>query len=140
MSAALREGARLLCGHERRGALYAPTVLDHVPRSCELVTEETFGPVLPIVRVSGLDDAIALVNGGRYGLSTGLVTNRLDWVQRAVERLEVGSVNVGEVPGWRTELSPFGGVKDSGTGHKEGVLEALRFMTNLKTYSLPWEP
>ncbi len=135
---AIAKGARLLCGHKRSGALYAPTVLDGVPPDCELVREETFGPVSPILRFRDIDEAIRLSNSTAYGLSSGVCTNRLDYITRFVRDLEVGTVNIREVPGYRIEMSPFGGVKDSGLGYKEGVLEAMKSFTNVKTYSLPW--
>ncbi len=136
--AALAQGARLLAGNQRRGALYAPTVLDRVRPEMELVREETFGPVSPIIRFRDIDEAIRLSNGTAYGLSSGVCTNRLDYITRFVNELEVGSVNVREVPGYRLELTPFGGIKDSGLGYKEGVQEAMKSFTNVKTYSLPW--
>jgi putative phosphonoacetaldehyde dehydrogenase len=135
---AISRGARLLCGHKRKGALYAPTVVDQVPPDCELVREETFGPVSPILRFRDIDEAIRLSNSTAYGLSSGVCTNRLDYITRFVRDLKVGTVNVREVPGYRIEMSPFGGVKDSGLGYKEGVLEAMKSFTNVKTYSLPW--
>src|SRR5579859_303630 len=135
---AIANGAKLLCGHKRQGALYAPTVLDDVPADCELVREETFGPVSPILRFRDIDEAIQLSNSTAYGLSSGVCTNRLDYITRFVRDLKVGTVNVREVPGYRIEMSPFGGVKDSGLGYKEGVLEAMKSFTNVKTYSFPW--
>jgi aldehyde dehydrogenase (NAD+) len=135
---AVAQGARLLHGNERQGALYAPTLLDHVRPEMTLVREETFGPVSPVIRFKTLDEAIAIVNGTAFGLSSGVCTNRLDVITRLVNELHVGSVNVREVPGYRLELTPFGGIKDSGLGYKEGVLEAMKSFTNLKTYSLPW--
>jgi aldehyde dehydrogenase (NAD+) len=131
-------GARLLVGNQRRGALYSPTVLDRVKPDMELVREETFGPVSPVIRFNDLEEAIRLVNGTAYGLSSGVCTNRIDYVTRFVSELNVGSVNVWEVPGYRLESTPFGGIKDSGLGYKEGVVEAMRSFTNLKTYSIPW--
>ena len=135
---AVSQGAKLLLGNERRGALYSPTVLDHVRPEMTLVKQETFGPVSPVIRFKALDEAIAIVNGTAFGLSSGLCTNRLDVITRCVNELHVGSVNVREVPGYRLELTPFGGIKDSGLGYKEGVLEAMKSFTNVKTYSLPW--
>jgi putative phosphonoacetaldehyde dehydrogenase len=135
---AVGRGAKLLIGHERRGALYAPTVLDRVEPEWELVREETFGPVSPVIRFAGIDEAIKISNSTAYGLSSGVCTNRLDYIQRFVAELQVGTVNVREVPGYRIESSPFGGIKDSGLGYKEGVIEAMRSFTNVKTYSLPW--
>jgi phosphonoacetaldehyde dehydrogenase len=136
--AAIDQGARLLCGNRRTGALYSPTVLDRVRPDMELVREETFGPVSPIITFRDIDEAIAISNGTAYGLSSSVCTNRLDYITRFVGELQVGTVNVREVPGYRLELTPFGGIKDSGLGYKEGVQEAMKSFTNLKTYSLPW--
>lgn len=135
---AVARGARLLHGNQRSGASYSPTVLDHVTADMDLVKHETFGPVSPVMTFKDIDEAIGLVNGTAYGLSSGICTNRLDDVMRFVRELHVGSVNVWEVPGYRLELTPFGGIKDSGLGYKEGVLEAVKSFTNVKTYSLPW--
>jgi aldehyde dehydrogenase (NAD+) len=135
---AVAKGAKLLYGNIRKGALYSPTVLDHVPFDCPLVKQETFGPVSPVIRVKDIDHAIRVSNSTAYGLSSGVCTNRLDYITRFVSELEVGTVNVWEVPGYRFEMSPFGGIKDSGLGYKEGVLEAMKSFTNVKTYSLPW--
>jgi aldehyde dehydrogenase (NAD+) len=138
VDAAIARGARVLAGHVRRGALYAPTVVDRAAHDMKLVKEETFGPVSPVVRVGSIDEAIALANSTAYGLSSAVCTNRLDYITRFVAELNVGTVNVREVPGYRLELTPFGGIKDSGLGYKEGVLEAIKSFTNVKTYSLPW--
>lgn len=135
---AIAQGARLLQGHTRVGALFAPTVLDRVDPSMLLVLEETFGPVSPIISFASIDEAIAISNGTAYGLSSAVCTNRLDYITRFVSELQVGTVNVREVPGYRLELTPFGGIKDSGLGYKEGVQEAIKSFTNTKTYSLPW--
>lgn len=135
---AVAQGAKLLMGNERVGALYSPTVLDHVQADMTVVREETFGPVSPVIRFHDLAEAIRIVNGTSYGLSSSVCTNRLDVITRLVNELHVGSVNVREVPGYRLELTPFGGIKDSGLGYKEGVLEAMKSFTNVKTYSLPW--
>ncbi len=135
---AVARGARLLVGNVRRGALYSPTVLDRVTPEMPLVKYETFGPVSPVIRFRDVDEAIRIANGTDYGLSSSVCTNRLDYVTRFVAELDVGSVNVREVPGYRLELTPFGGIKDSGLGVKEGVQEAMKGFTNVKTYSLPW--
>jgi len=135
---AVSQGARLLDGNRREGALYSPTVLDRVRPEMTVVREETFGPVSPILTFRDIDDAIRIANGTAYGLSSSVCTNRLDAIARLVAELEVGTVNVREVPGYRLELTPFGGIKDSGLGYKEGVQEAMKSFTNLKTYSLPW--
>lgn len=135
---AVAQGARLLTGNRRSGALYSPTVIDGVLPQMAVVREETFGPVSPIIRFKDIDEAIRISNGTAYGLSSAVCTNRLDYITRFVSELQVGSVNVREVPGYRLELTPFGGIKDSGLGYKEGVQEAMKSFTNLKTYSLPW--
>ena len=135
---AVASGARVLAGHIRRGALYAPTVVDRVAPGMPLVKEETFGPVSPVIRLGSIDEAIAISNSTAYGLSSAVCTNRLDYITRFISELNVGTVNVREVPGYRLELTPFGGIKDSGLGYKEGVLEAMKSFTNTKTYSLPW--
>jgi len=135
---AVARGAQLLIGNVRRGALYSPTVLDRVTPDMTVVREETFGPVAPVIRFASVEDAIRIANGTAYGLSSSLCTNRLDLITRFVRELHVGSVNVREVPGYRLEMTPFGGIKDSGLGYKEGVLEAMKSFCNTKTYSLPW--
>ena len=139
VNGAVAAGAELLHGPAREGALFHPTVVDRVPYDCELVHEETFGPVIPIVRCpDDIAEVIRISNSTAFGLSSGVCTNRLDYVSRFVAELEVGTVNVWEVPGYRIEMSPFGGIKDSGLGYKEGVVEAMKSFTNVRTYSLPW--
>ena len=134
---AIAQGAKLLAGNRREGALYSPTVIDNVTPTMTVVKQETFGPVSPVIRFSTIDEAIAIANGTAYGLSSAVCTNRLDYINRFVAELHVGTVNVREVPGYRLELTPFGGIKDSGLGYKEGVQEAIKSFTNLKTFSLP---
>ena len=135
---AVAQGAKLLVGNVRRGALYSPTVLDYAQPEMTVAMLETFGPVSPIIRFKNIEQAIRISNGTAYGLSSAVCTNRLDYITRFVSELEVGTVNVREVPGYRLELTPFGGIKDSGLGYKEGVQEAIKSFTNIKTYSLPW--
>ncbi|VVE12534.1 DeoR family transcriptional regulator [Pandoraea pneumonica] len=135
---AVAQGARLLVGNKREGALYSPTVIDRVDPKMTVVREETFGPVSPIITFGSIDEAIAISNGTAFGLSSGVCTNRLDYVTRFTNDLQVGTVNVWEVPGYRIELTPFGGIKDSGLGYKEGVQEAMKSFTNTKTFTLPW--
>lgn len=138
---AVARGATLLRGGARRGgggAMLEPTVLDHVPEDAPIVREEAFGPIAKIIPVDGLDDAIRIANSSQYGLSTSVVTNNLAAAMRVIHEVRTGTVNVNEVPGYRTERSPFGGVKASGLGIKEGVVEACRWMTTVKAFSLPW--
>jgi len=131
-------GAKVLLGGGRQGALLEPTVLTNVPREAEVVDEESFGPLAPIVSIRDLDDAIAYYNGGRFGLSSSVVTNDLSAAMKAVKELKTGTININEVPGYRLEHTPFGGVRDSGLGIKEGVVEAMKFFSHVKTFSLPW--
>lgn len=131
-------GAKVLLGGERKGALLAPTIIADVPRDAEMVVCESFGPLAPIIAVSDLDDAITVANSTAYGLSSGVVTTNLERAIKAIKSLRTGTVNINEVPGYRVENSPFGGVKDSGLGIKEGVIEAMKCMTTVKTFSLPW--
>ncbi len=137
--AAEKQGAEILYHPGRDGALLPPIVIDRVPHDSELVMEETFGPIVPIVRVPDDDAAVmAISNSTDFGLSSGVCTNDLIRATNYIEGLDVGTVNIWEQPGYRIEMSPFGGIKDSGNGVKEGVLEAMKFFTNVKTYSLPW--
>ncbi|MFD0892872.1 aldehyde dehydrogenase family protein [Luteolibacter ambystomatis] len=135
---AVKMGAKVLLGGNRKGALLEPTVIANVPRDAEMVHEESFGPLGPIVTIKDLDDAINYYNSGRFGLSSAIVTNNLQAAMRASKELKTGTTNVNEVPGYRLEHTPFGGVRDSGLGIKEGVVEAMKFFTHVKTFSLPW--
>ena len=132
-------GAKILYNPGRQGALLPPIVVDHVPHDSELVMEETFGPIVPIVRVPDNDaEVMEISNSTDFGLSSGVCTNDLNRAIAYINGLNVGTCNIWEQPGYRIEMSPFGGIKDSGNGVKEGVIEAMKFFTNVKTYSLPW--
>jgi len=135
---AVAAGARVLIGGERKGAQIRPAVIAGVPRDCRMVMQESFGPLAPIVRVGNLEDALETANSTAYGLSSGVITTNLNSALLAIKRLRCGSVNVNEVPGFRIERSPFGGIKDSGLGIKEGVVEAIKAYSYVKTFSLPW--
>ncbi len=133
------EGAEILYHPGRQGALLPPIVVDKVPHDSALVMEETFGPIIPIIRVPDDDDEVMRIsNSTAFGLSSGVCTNDLNRAIAYINGLNVGTCNIWEQPGYRIEMSPFGGIKDSGNGVKEGVIEAMRFFTNVKTYSLPW--
>ena len=132
-------GAKVLYDPGRKCALLPPIVVDHVPHESDLVMQETFGPIIPIIRVSDDDvETMRISNSTSYGLSSGVCTNDFRRMQAYIRGLEVGTVNIWEVPGYRIEMSPFGGIKDSGNGYKEGVIEAMKSFTNVKTFSLPW--
>ena len=139
VSMAEEEGAKILYHPGRKGALLPPIVVDNVNPKSELVLEETFGPVIPIIRVPDNDDeVITISNSTAFGLSSGVCTNNFIRAKKYIQNLNVGTVNIWEVPGYRIEMSPFGGIKDSGLGYKEGVIEAMKSFTNVKTFSLPW--
>ena len=139
VSLAEEQGAKILYHPGRDGALLPPIVLDYVNHKSELVVEETFGPVIPIIRVPDEDETvIEISNSTAFGLSSGVCTNNFMRAKNYIQNLNVGTVNIWEVPGYRIEMSPFGGIKDSGLGYKEGVIEAMKSFSNLKTFSLPW--
>ena len=139
VSMAEEDGAKILYHPGRKGALLPPIVVDHVDPKSELVLEETFGPVIPIIRVPNDDEAVMKIsNSTAFGLSSGVCTNNFMRAKKYIQGLNVGTVNIWEVPGYRIEMSPFGGIKDSGLGYKEGVIEAMKIFTNVKTFSLPW--
>ena len=136
---AVSDGARVLLGGGRQGALLEPTVIADVPRETEMVCSESFGPLAPIMGIEDIDDAIACANSTPYGLSSGVITQHMRHALKAVRELRCGTVNINEIPGYRIECSPFGGIKDSGLGIKEGVIEAMKCLSTVKTFSLPWD-
>jgi phosphonoacetaldehyde dehydrogenase len=135
---AVAAGARILYGGRRTGALLQPTVIANVPRDCRMVVCESFGPLAPVMRIRDIDDALELANGTEFGLSAGIVTRSVDSALQAARRLKCGMVNINDLPSYRTEMSPFGGVRNSGLGVKEGVEEATKLFTTVKTVSFPW--
>ena len=125
---AQQQGATLLCGGQRQGAMLAATLLENVPKHCALVQEEVFGPVAILSPFSDFDQALAEVNDSRYGLQTGIFTRDIFKAHQAWDTLEVGGVVIGDVPSWRVDNMPYGGVKDSGLG-REGIRYAIEDMT-----------
>lgn len=121
---AVRGGAQLLTGGKRDGATYAPTVLAEVPGEVTIAREEVFGPVLTVRRAEGETEAFEAVNDSKYGLQAGVFTHDLKAAFRAHRALEVGGVIVGDVPSYRADQMPYGGVKQSGVG-REGVRFAM---------------
>jgi acyl-CoA reductase-like NAD-dependent aldehyde dehydrogenase len=138
IAAAVSDGAVLLQGGERVGALLRPAVLDRVPANAELVMEETFGPVAPVIRVDSVAAAIEVANGTAYGLQAGVLTRDLVSFWSIARSLRVGAVHLGEGPQFDSPHIPFGGVKASGVG-REGIRYAMREMTTMKTISIPYE-
>ncbi len=129
---AVADGARVLVGGERiTASVFAPTVITGVPENAALCREEAFAPIVGLYTFTALDDAIARINASRYGLQAGIFTRDLRAATDAFDRLEVGGVVVNDVPTYRVDSMPYGGVKDSGTG-REGPRFALEEMTELK--------
>jgi aldehyde dehydrogenase (NAD+) len=134
VNSALNSGANLLYGNIRKGALYSPTVLDHVNRKSELVVAETFGPVASIIRITDTDDAIDVINAVNYKLAAGVMTKNEVAAMYIADAIKVGQFNWNSYPGYRTEQAPFGGFGDSGNGAKEGIILAAEGMRRIRTY------
>ena len=139
VNGAVKAGARVLTGNRREGALYWPTVVDQVENDYDLVRSESFGPIASILRFDDLSEALAIANDTEYGLSSGVVSQHWPSIQACISGIEAGTVNVNEAPSYRLEWTSCGGVKVSGLGYKEGMIETMKAMTHIKTYSLPWE-
>lgn len=121
-----KEGAEILFHPGREGALLPPIVIDRVLSYSELVMQETCGPIITTIRLPDDDDAVmAISNSTEFGLSSGICTNNLNRTIAYINGLDVGTCNIREQPGYRIEMLPFGGIKDSGNGVKEGVTEAM---------------
>ena len=131
IEAACADGARLLCGGRREGAMLEATLLEGVGRKAKLYAEEAFGPVAILSKFEDFDDAIAEVNDSRFGLQAGVFTNDLSRTLQAWDKLDVGGVVIGDVPSYRVDNMPYGGVKDSGLG-REGVRFAMEDMTEIR--------
>lgn len=128
---AVEDGARVLCGGRREGAMLEATLLEDVPRDCAVYREEAFGPVAVLEAFSDFDDALRRVNDSDFGLQAGIFTRDLYKAQKAWDTLEVGGVIIGDVPSWRVDNMPYGGVKDSGLG-REGVRYAIEDFTEIR--------
>jgi aldehyde dehydrogenase (NAD+) len=124
-------GAKLLCGGRRDGVMLEPALLEDVPPEVELNCEEAFGPVAVLARYDDFEAVLEAVNASRFGLQAGLFSNDIRKAMRAWDVLEVGGVVVNDVPSWRVDHMPYGGVKDSGLG-REGVRFAIEDMTEIR--------
>lgn len=129
---AVDAGAEVLCGGERQGAYFSPTVLRNVPQHCKIAHDEAFGPVVSLFPVENLQDAIESANAVNYGLQAGIFTQDIDQAHEAIEKLEVGGVMINDSSDYRIDYMPFGGVKGSGMG-REGIKFAIETMTEKKT-------
>lgn len=125
---AVAGGGRLLCGGGRDGVMVQPTVLEDPPRGVRLYREEAFGPVMTVSRFADFDEALREVNDSLYGLQAGIFTRDIARIHRAWDTLEVGGVIINDVPSFRVDNMPYGGVKDSGLG-REGVRFAMEDMS-----------
>lgn len=128
---AVSAGATLLCGGTREGAMLEATLLEGVPNDTKLNREEAFGPVAFLIPFDTFDQALDIVNDSKFGLQAGIFTRDLFQVLDAWDRLEVGGVIVNDVPSYRVDNMPYGGVKESGLG-REGVRFAIQDMTEIR--------
>jgi len=131
IQAAASAGGKILCGGERDGAMLQATVMEEVPKDQDVCTQEAFGPVAVLSRFNDFDEALREVNDSEFGLQAGIFTRDLYKMQKAWDELEVGGVVIGDVPSWRVDHMPYGGVKDSGLG-REGIRFAIEDMTEIR--------
>ncbi|GFD72177.1 aldehyde dehydrogenase family protein [Alteromonas marina] len=125
------KGATILCGGTRDGAMLQATVMENVPKDCDASAEEAFGPLSILVPFDDYDEALNEVNNSRYGLQAGVFTRDIYKAHKAWDVLEVGGVVIGDVPSWRVDNMPYGGVKDSGLG-REGIRYAIEDMSETR--------
>lgn len=135
IQAAVDRGAKLLCGGERSGAMLEATLLEGVPSDCDAMAKEAFGPLACLSSFTDFDDALRQVNDSVFGLQAGIFTRDIYKIQKAWDELEVGGVVIGDVPSWRVDHMPYGGVKDSGLG-REGVRFAMEDMTEIRLLAI----
>lgn len=128
---AVAKGGKLLCGGKRDGAMLEATLLEGVDRNTKLYREEAFGPVAGLSKFSDFDNALDEVNDSKFGLQVGIFTRDLYKMLKAWDRLDVGGVVIGDVPSYRVDNMPYGGVKDSGLG-REGIRFAIEDMTEIR--------
>lgn len=131
IESATAAGGKLLCGGKRQGAMLEATLLEDVPRTESICTQEAFGPVAVLSQFDDFSGALREVNDSVFGLQAGIFTRDLYRMQQAWDTLDVGGVVIGDVPSWRVDNMPYGGVKDSGLG-REGVLFAMEDMTEIR--------
>ena len=131
ISEAVDQGARIVAGGDREGTLHAPTVVADARPDMRISREELFGPAVAVSAFEDIDEAIAMANDSRFGLSAGIFTQNVDWAMRFAREVESGNLHINSSPQWRADLMPYGGLKDSGMG-KEGPAYAVQEMTELK--------
>ncbi|MFT6951457.1 MAG: acyl-CoA reductase-like NAD-dependent aldehyde dehydrogenase [Paraglaciecola sp.] len=131
IQAAVKSGASILAGGKRDGAMLQATLLENVPGKATLNTDEAFGPVSIISSFSDYSEALKEVNNSQFGLQAGVFTRDIYKAHQAWNELEVGGVIIGDVPSWRVDNMPYGGVKESGLG-REGIVYAMEDMTEIR--------
>jgi len=131
IQSAVSAGGTLLCGGKRDGSMLEATLLENVPDDQDLVCEEAFGPAAVLSRFSNFDDALEAVNSSQFGLQAGVFTRDIHKAHKAWDELDVGGVVIGDVPSWRVDHMPYGGVKESGLG-REGIKFAIEDMTEVR--------
>jgi acyl-CoA reductase-like NAD-dependent aldehyde dehydrogenase len=125
------QGAKILCGGERDGPILRPTVIENVTEEMKIVKDETFGPTLALIPFADFKDAVSKLNDSIYGLQAGVFTENLRNAYYAIDNLDVGGVMINDIPTFRIDLMPYGGVKNSGYG-REGPRYAIEEMTEIK--------
>lgn len=131
IESAVSAGANLLCGGKREGAMLEATLLDNVTEGADVICQEAFGPVAVLSTFDDFDQALEQVNDSVFGLQAGIFTRDIYKAHKAWDTLEVGGVVIGDVPSWRVDHMPYGGVKESGLG-REGVKFAIEDMTEVR--------
>ena len=139
IQAAVGAGGKLLCGGKRDGAMLEATLLEDVPKDQDVCTEEAFGPVAVLSKFSSFDAALREVNNSKFGLQAGIFTRDLYKMHKAWDELDVGGVIIGDIPSWRVDHMPYGGVKDSGLG-REGIRFAIEDMTEIRNLVIRTPP
>ena len=139
IQAAAAAGGTILCGGNREGAMLEATLMENVPTDQDLCVEEAFGPAAVLQKFSTWDEAISMVNDSKFGLQAGIFTRDFYKVQQAWDEMDVGGVVVGDVPSYRVDNMPYGGVKDSGLG-REGILFAMEDMTEVRNLVIRTPP
>jgi acyl-CoA reductase-like NAD-dependent aldehyde dehydrogenase len=131
INSAIEDGAKLLCGGKREGLMLQATLLEDAPIGSDVNSEEAFGPVSMISSFNDFEEALALVNNSQFGLQAGIFTRDIYKAHKAWDELDVGGVVIGDVPSWRVDNMPYGGVKESGLG-REGIKFAIEDMTEIR--------
>jgi glyceraldehyde-3-phosphate dehydrogenase (NADP+) len=134
---AINSGAKVICGGDRKGTYYPPTILTDTHKDMKVCALEVFGPVVCLEAYIHFQDAIDAINDSSYGLQAGVFTNAIDEMNLAFSQLEVGGVIINDVPTFRVDHAPYGGIKDSGLG-REGVKYAIHDMMEAKILIKPY--